>query len=213
MKTIHLLFSFIAISILTVLLAGMGIEPPAEHAAAHELATSDVEAAQALEKPEPVNIAPEAEKPPEPTQTKPSVEKKPEQPKQPAPIGCGPHEPQLIYDILIEIGVPRLAAIQQVGSWKHESGFDQCQKRGDGGIAWGLNSWHPGRRVDMPEELRAQIKWAIHTEMPRDCRSCYEQFMAAESTWSVRNAIQRSTRWGLLGNRWYYADVLEQQLK
>lgn len=129
-----------------------------------------------------------------------------------AAIGCGPHDPKVVYDILIEIGVPRLAAIQQVGSWTTESHLDQCQKIGDSGVAWGLNSWHPGRRHDMPEGLREQITWAIHTEMKRDCLSCYQQFMAAESVWSVREAIQRSTRWGVQGGRWMYADNYESQL-
>lgn len=125
---------------------------------------------------------------------------------------CGPQDPKVVYSILIEIGVPRLAAIQQVGSWTTESHLDPCQKIGDGGMAWGLNSWHPGRRADMPEGLREQINWAIHTEMKRDCADCYTQFMAAESVWSVRNAIQRSTRWGVEGGRWWYADNYESQL-
>lgn len=93
-----------------------------------------------------------------------------------------------------------------LGSWKTESGLDQCQKIGDGGIAWGLNSWHPGRRTDMPERLEDQIRWAIQVEMKRDCASCYQQFMNASSAWEARNAIQRSTRWGVEGGRWQHAD-------
>lgn len=135
-----------------------------------------------------------------------------EQPKKPAVV-CGPHKAQEVYDILIDIGVPHLAAVQQVGSWTHESNLDQCQRRGDNGVAWGLNSWWPDRRHDMPAGLREQITWAVHTEMPRDCRNCYEQFMAADSTWSVRDAIKRSTRWGILGNRWLYADEFGAELK
>lgn len=210
MKTIHLLCSLVALIILTVVLAG--VEPPAPHANAE----SHVEGVGAAEKVDVVENRPEQEKPAKaPEKKQDGGKKKPPEPVRPVPvIGCGPHSPKVVYDILIDIGVPRLAAIQQLGSWKHESGggFDQCQKRGDGGIAWGLNSWHPGRRRDMPQDLRAQITWAIHTEMARDCRSCYERFMGAKDIQSVRQAIKESTRWGIIGNRWHYADVFSQQL-
>ena len=128
-------------------------------------------------------------------------------------VVCGPHDSKEVYDILIDIGVPHLAAVQQVGSWIHESGLDQCQKRGDDGVAWGLNSWWSDRRYDMPEGLREQIEWAIKVEMPRDCPRCYDQFMAAESVWSIRDAIKRSTRWGVLGHRWDYADEFGAELQ
>jgi hypothetical protein len=124
--------------------------------------------------------------------------------------GCGAQDPGKIYDILTGSGVPRISAIQILGSWKTESGFDHCQKRGDGGIAWGLNSWHPGRRGDMPADLKGQVLWAIHTEMKRDCASCYAAVMQGESVWSVRDAIKRSTRWGIEGARWTYADQFAQ---
>jgi hypothetical protein len=141
--------------------------------------------------------------------------KAPETAPKPPEIVCGPHDPATIYNILREINVPRDSAIQLLGSWKHESGgaFDQCQKRGDGGIAWGLNSWHPGRRQDMPQGLREQVIWAVTVEMPRDCRSCYDTIMAGGSTYKIRNAIQKSTRWGILGNRWLYADQFNAQFK
>lgn len=124
----------------------------------------------------------------------------------PPVVVCGPHDPKVVYDLILKEGVPRIAALQLLGSWQTESGFDQCQKRGDGGIAWGLNSWHPGRRHDMPERLEDQIHWAIKVEMPRDCRSCYDQFMNASTAWEARDAIQRSTRWGIEGSRWLHAD-------
>ena len=124
------------------------------------------------------------------------------------PKGCGPHEPKVIYELLIDIGVPHVSAVQQTGSWQQESRLDQCQTHGDNGVAWGLNSWHEDRRYDMPWGLREQINWAVHIEMKRDCLSCYQQFMAGESVWSVRDAIYRSTRWGHLGNRWIFADQL-----
>lgn len=127
-------------------------------------------------------------------------------PVAPPQVSCGPQDPKIIYDILISIGVPRLSAIQQIGSWQHESELDPCQKVGDNGVAWGLNSWHPGRRADMPAGLRDQVIWAITVEMPRDCRKCYDQFMAGQSVWSVRQAIKSSTRWGIEGKRWHYAD-------
>lgn len=133
------------------------------------------------------------------------VEKPIEQPVVP-PTTCGPHSPELIYQLLIKEGLNRVAALQQLGSWKAESGLDQCQKRGDSGVAWGLNSWHPGRRADMPWGLEQQVHWAIHIEMPRDCRSCYDQLMAAKTPWEARDAIKRSTRWGLEASRWSYAD-------
>lgn len=204
MKTIPLLSSLIAIVVITVI-AG-GVQPPPPKAGAE---MSHVEPAQSAQKPKQANIAPEAKKPAQPAQTKPSVENKPD-----TTPNCGAHTAKEVFDILISIGVPRLAAIEQTGSWKHESGgdFNQCQTRGDGGIAHGLNSWHPGRRQDMPLNLAEQIKWAVHTEMPRDCRKCYDQFMAAESVGSVRSAIQRSTRWGIEGLRWLYADQLNNQL-
>lgn len=146
--------------------------------------------------------------------------KKEEPPKEePAPqsvavsteVICGPHDPAKIYNLIRAEGVPRISAIQLLGSWKSESGggFDQCQKRGDGGIAWGLNSWHPGRRYDMPQQLEAQVKWAISTEMRRDCASCYQQFMNATTAWEARSAIQKSTRWGVEGARWTYANEFE----
>lgn len=119
---------------------------------------------------------------------------------------CGPQDPAVIYGILREIGVPRSSAIQLLGSWKTESHLDPCQKIGDGGRAWGLNSWHPNRRHDMPAGLREQINWAIHTEMKRDCASCYATIMAGGDTWTLRDAIKRTTRWGHQGARWTYAD-------
>jgi len=130
-----------------------------------------------------------------------------------AASNCGPADPAVVYNVLRELGLSRTAAIQQVGSWKHESGLDPCQKRGDGGVAWGLNSWHPGRRADMPENLRDQIVWAIQTELPRDCAECYQIIMSPNAgVSSVRAAIQKTTRWGVLGNRWIYADQLMNQL-
>lgn len=121
-------------------------------------------------------------------------------------MGCGTHDPQIVFELLLKEGLSEVAAIQQLGSWKTESGLDQCQTRGDGGVAWGLNSWHPGRRYDMPTQLDEQIHWAIHIEMPRDCRSCYEQLLSAQNAETARSAIYRSTRWGIEGNRWIYAD-------
>lgn len=126
---------------------------------------------------------------------------------------CGPHQPQTIYDILVASGVPRTSAIQLIGSWTTESRLDQCQKKGDGGKAWGLNSWHPARRYDMPMDLQEQVKWAVHTEMKRDCRSCYDTIMAAPSVYAVRAAIKQSTRWGVEGARWTYADRYAHELQ
>lgn len=121
---------------------------------------------------------------------------------------CGPHDPATVLQLIKAEGVPQISAIQLLGSWKTESGggYNPCQNIGDGGIAWGLNSWHPGRRYDMPTDLAQQIKWAISTEMPRDCSSCYQQFMNATTVYEARNAIYRSTRWGTEGARWTYAD-------
>lgn len=197
MKTIHLLSSLAAIVTITVIIGG--VEPPAPKS---EAKTRPVEAVQAPKKIE-TAIAPAP--PVKPAEAIPAA---------PAQPNCGPHTAREVYDILISLGVPRLAAIQQTGSWQHESGGDwnQCQQRGDGGSAWGLNSWHEGRRVDMPMDLAAQIKWAVFTEMPRDCQSCFDRFMAASDVWSIRSAIQQSTRWGVEGNRWQNADSLTNQL-
>jgi|JI10StandDraft_1071094.scaffolds.fasta_scaffold183386_3 hypothetical protein len=127
---------------------------------------------------------------------------------------CGPADPAVVYGVLRELGLSRTAAVQMTGSWKHESGLDPCQKRGDGGEAWGLNSWHPNRRVDMPENLRAQIVWAITVELPRDCPECYQIIVQSPNAGvtTVRAAIQKTTRWGVLGNRWVYADELNSIL-
>lgn len=125
---------------------------------------------------------------------------------QAASASCGAQDPAVIFNVLVGSGVPRVSAHQILGSWKQESGFDHCQKRGDGGIAWGLNSWHPGRRQDMPSNLKDQVLWAVHTEMKRDCASCYQRVMSGSSVWDVRDAIQKSTRWGHQGSRWQYAD-------
>lgn len=104
-------------------------------------------------------------------------------------------------------GVPKRAAIQLLGSFKQESGLNPCQKQGDSGVAWGLNSWHPNRRQDMPERLDKQVAWAIKTEMPRDCASCHTVIMDPDSSTSeVRQAIQDWTRWGHEGPRWSFAD-------
>lgn len=134
----------------------------------------------------------------------------PEPPKE-APIVCGPHDPAKVYQLIRAEGVPRIPAIQLLGSWKSESGgaFNQCQQIGDGGIAWGLNSWHPGRRYDMPQRLEDQVKWAISVEMKRDCAKCYNDFMNATTAWEARAAIKASTRWGIEGARWTYADQFE----
>lgn len=112
----------------------------------------------------------------------------------------------MIYRLILKEGIPKIAAIQLLGSWKSESRLNQCQQIGDDGLAWGLNSWHPNRRYDMPMNLEEQIHWAIKIEMPRDCASCYNQLMNASTAWEARDAIQKSTRWGLLANRWQYAD-------
>lgn len=204
MKTIHLFFSLVSVVALTLVLGG--IEPPAAPVSAQTTEMPPVEALETIPKAETENVPKAPEKPRRPRRSQPPAKK---------PAGCGPHSAKEVYDILVEIGVPKLSAIQQTGSWKTESGgtFNQCQTRGDGGLAHGLNSWHPGRRHDMPTNLYKQIKWAIYTEMPRDCRSCFDRFMAADSVESVRKAIKDSTRWGVLGNRWVYADQLADQLQ
>lgn len=143
-------------------------------------------------------LAVKAEEPPAPI-----VEVTPE-------LICGPHDPKYVYQLILAEGVPRISAIQLLGSWKSESRLNQCQKEGDGGIAWGLNSWHPGRRTDMPERLEDQVKWAISVETKRDCLACYNQLMNATTAWEARNAIQKSTRWGIEGARWTYADQFAQ---
>lgn len=200
MKTIRLCFSIVVVAVLISAFASL--KPPERQAVVQ---TSHVEAVQQPEKIEPVNVSSEPEKPPEPAKIEAT------QAIAPAAPECGPADPKRVYDILVSIGVPRVAALQQVGSWQHESGLDPCQKVGDNGVAWGLNSWHPGRRADMPEDLTAQVKWAVQVEMPRDCQSCYDEFMRADNVWSVRQAIQRSTRWGVEGKRWYMADTYSQQ--
>jgi len=125
---------------------------------------------------------------------------------------CGSQDPAKIYAILAEIGVPRSSAIQLIGSWKTESHLDPCQKIGDNGIAWGLNSWHPARRHDMPQTLREQVIWAVNVEMKRDCASCYQTIMSGGDKWTIRSAIKQTTRWGTEGARWTYADQFENIL-
>ena len=127
-------------------------------------------------------------------------------------LKCGSQDPAEILAILTEIGVPRTSAIQLIGSWKTESHLDPCQKIGDNGVAWGLNSWHPGRRYDMPETLREQVIWAVNVEMKRDCASCYSTIMSGGDVWSIRQAIKNTTRWGVEGARWTYADQFANTL-
>lgn len=210
MRTIRLYFSAAILIFLTIAIAH--ISPNSG-----KIEMSHVEAVGRVEKIETPNIPIEPEKPVIQREKTASVAiAKPAEPApkpEPPKLVCGPADPQHIYNVLRSIGVPHISAIQQLGSWRHESGFNPCQKEGDGGIAWGLNSWHPGRRQDMPQQLDAQIKWAIQVEMPRDCRACYDAFMAGESKWTVRAAIKKSTRWGIEGRRWYYADVFYNQIK
>ena len=123
---------------------------------------------------------------------------------------CGSQDPATVLKLIQAEGVPQISAVQLLGSWKTESGLNPCQSKGDGGVAWGLNSWHPGRRYDMPQDLAAQVKWAISVEMPRDCKTCYQQFMNATTVYEARNAIYKSTRWGIEGSRWTYADQFAQ---
>ncbi len=131
---------------------------------------------------------------------------------EPAPQveNCIDHDPQTIYNLLIAEGLPRVSALQLTGSFRTEGRHNPCQQQGDSGLAWGLNSWHPARRYDMPFDLKEQIHWAVHVELPRDCRSCYESLLAGGDKWSMREAIYRWTRWGELGRRWEYADQYEQ---
>lgn len=211
MRTIRLYFSVAVLIFLTVAIAH--ISPNTG-----EVQMSHVEAVETAAQTETPNVPAEPQKTISDHSIQASVVVEPPaqpvpEPTKPVEPVCGPADPQHIYDVLRSIGVPHVSAIQQLGSWKHESSFDPCQKIGDGGIAWGLNSWHPGRRRDMPQQLDEQIKWAVQVEMPRDCRACYDAFMAGESKWSVRAAIKKSTRWGVEGRRWYYADTFQNQIR
>lgn len=119
---------------------------------------------------------------------------------------CGPQDPAVVYQYIREAGVDRAAAIELLGSFKWESGLDPCQQRGDGGVAWGLNSWHPARRYDMPMGLKEQVDWAINVEMKRDCFECYAQMKTPGLPANgAQAAIQKWTRWGIAGDRWQYA--------
>lgn len=112
----------------------------------------------------------------------------------------------IIMNTLKSIGVTHRASAYLTGSFEHESGFDPDQKRGDGGKAWGLNSWWPGRRQDMPNGLAEQTRWAIEVEMARDTPHAVGVMKNPHATdEEIKSAIYRWTRWGVLGNRWVYA--------
>ena len=186
-----------AIKLMVVLLVVLALQNnPPKQVLAEELNKQTVQATET-----------QAESAAEPPQPQPAAVVQEVTPEPPKPTySCGRQSPQVVYALLREAGLNRTAAIEQLGSWKQESGLDPCQKRGDNGKAWGLNSWHPGRRRDMPFDLAQQVHWAIHVEMPRDCRPCYEQLLHAQDPYTARQAIKRSTRWGHLGSRWVYAD-------
>jgi len=166
------------------------------------------EASQATAKDETATIA---EQEPKPAQTA---------PKPPRwAVSTSPHGAVTIDEINTALqvyqdkGMPKLAAAYLVGNFIGESHLKPCDSvRGDGGAAWGLAQWHPGRRADMPCDYVAQLHWAVDVEMQRDSpASRATLFDPNAGIGDIQQALKNWERWGTLGARWVYAaDVYAQ---
>lgn len=116
-------------------------------------------------------------------------------------------------------GVTKQGAAYLTGNFIAESYLLPCAaERGDGGLAWGLAQWHPGRRADMPCELAAQVDWAIDVEMPRDAAA--GRYRSLKDVLYDPNAgradflqgFKQWERYGVEGNRAVYGDAIMSQL-
>lgn len=113
-----------------------------------------------------------------------------------------------------DMGMTKQGAAYLVGNFMGESGLEPCASiKGDGGLAWGLGQWHPGRRVDMPCDYVEQLNWAVNVEMTRDRPQLKETLFNTSATIAdIQLEIYRWERWGHLGDRWHYAAGVHEQL-
>lgn len=111
--------------------------------------------------------------------------------------------------------MPKLAAAYLIGNFIGESHLKPCDTiKGDGGRAWGLAQWHPGRRADMPCDYVAQLHWAIDVEMQRDSPdSKATLFNPNSGVADIQQALKNWERWGTLGARWVYAANIYAQIE
>jgi len=113
-------------------------------------------------------------------------------------------------------GMSKEGASYLIGNFITESFLTPCEQSGDGGLALGLAQWHPGRRYDMPCDLNEQIEWAINVEMVRDSSAmnyvCVCESVKSNDVDLIKHTIQKWERWGVLGNRWEYAQNIYNQI-
>lgn len=128
-------------------------------------------------------------------------------PVQLASFDTGQREQQAINYFLSQ-GFTPTATAYLVGSLKWESGFDPARS-GDGGKALGLNQWWPDRRVGMPATFEGQLQWVIK-DMQSDSMSkgVLQTMQTSNDAAAVKAAIEQWTRWGVLGDRWVYAEQI-----
>lgn len=115
---------------------------------------------------------------------------------------------QLAINYFLDQGFTPTATAYLVGSLKWESGLNPMAS-GDGGKALGLNQWWPDRRVGMPNTFEGQLAWVIH-DMEADTASSgiLEVMRNSSEANAIKTALQAWTRWGVLGDRWVYAEKI-----
>lgn len=113
-------------------------------------------------------------------------------------------------DYYLSQGLTPTATAYLVGSLSWESGLDP-DAVGDGGKAKGLNQWWPDRREDIPSSFEGQLEWSL-SEMERDTPGTLAVLKTSSDAAEIKAAIQEWTRWGILGDRWEYAQTIKQQM-
>lgn len=164
---------------------------------------------------------------PQPQQpTAPAVEQV--KPAAPAPwqVSRSPHARVSVVRIntvlahLQKKGLTKQGAAYLVGNFIAESYVEPCDRiKGDGGLAWGLAQWHPGRRADMPCDLIAQLDWAIDVEMARDSKNgkrypnLRDRLIDPNQTaQGLLLGFKQWERYGIEGNRGKYGAQIHSQL-
>lgn len=112
---------------------------------------------------------------------------------------------QIAIEFYRSVGFTNEAIANLLGTIKAESKFVHDGKCGDGGKACGLFQWHPERRFDMPNTFKGQLAFSV-MEMDRDTAGTSQILRTSHNTYEIRNALRKWIRWGVLGNRWIYAD-------
>lgn len=111
-------------------------------------------------------------------------------------------------------GMTKQGAAYLVGNFIHESHLLPCApNKGDGGLAWGLAQWHPGRRADMPCGFIEQLDWAVDVEMQRHTPALRTAlFDPNTGTETIKALLFKWEVWGTLGGRWVYAQNIYNQI-